>query len=145
MENTLIPIIIALIAALPGIWAMNSQRRMTDANTSSAQATATDVLTDAALDIVKELKEQIDALRFEANEAKAVTKLSSGKIDQLEKHVSALEGQDQYNQREIKQLRREVEGLRMRVKQYRQGIEVLINQLKRLKQEPDFTLMPGDD
>ena len=145
MNEFTVPIIIAIIAALPGIWAMNSQRRMTDANTSSAQATATDVLTDAALDIVKELKEQIDALRFEANESKAVTKLSSGKIDQLEKQVATLQGRDEYNQREIKQLRREVEGLRVRVRQYRQGIEVLITRIEKLGQKPNFELMPGDD
>ena len=131
-------IIVSALIAIPGILALLAQRKKTSAE-------VTDVLTDAALDIVRELKEQIDSLRFESNEAATIAKLSSGKIRELEKHVAALEGRDQYNQREIAQLRREVEGLRARIRQYRAGIVVLIKQLEKLEQVPDFNLMPGDE
>ncbi len=138
MNEQMIPIIVAIIAALPGLWAMSSQRKQTEAS-------ATGAITDAAVDIVKEYKDQFEKLVFEVNEAKTTAQLSADRIYQLEKQLKQLEGQIDILQKQNTDLRREVEVLRLRVREYRQGIVSLINQIEGLGQHPAYELKLGDE
>lgn len=138
MNEQMIPIIVAIIAALPGLWAMSSQRKQTEAS-------ATGAITDAAVDIVKEYKDQFEKLVFEVNEAKTTAQLSADRIYQLEKQLKQLEGQIDILQKQNTDLRREVEVLRLRVREYRQGIVSLIDQIEGLGQHPAYELRAGDE
>jgi chromosome segregation ATPase len=134
----IVPILIAFIASLPGLWAIMAQRKQTD-------ATASSTLVDAALDIVKENKDRYDNLVFEVNEVQATAKLYNGRISELEKETHILNGKIQTYEGEIKSLRREVEVLRVRVREYREGILALIRQIEALGHTPAYKLRTGDE
>lgn len=134
----IVPILIAFIASVPGLWAIISQRKQTDASASST-------LVDAALDIVKENKDRYENLVFEVNEVQATAKLSESRIYELEKETHILHGKIITYEGEIKSLRREVEVLRVRVREYRAGILALIRQIESLGQTPAYQLKSGDE
>ncbi len=64
-NDALLPIIIAIIAALPGLWAMLSQRKERDAS-------AAKTLTDSAVEIVNQYK-----ARAEERDAEYETRLDA--------------------------------------------------------------------
>ncbi len=116
MNDTLIPIIIAVIAALPGLMAMAGQRKQTD-------ATAAGAITDAAVDIVAQYKERLEALETGRKATEA--------------EIAELRARQAADAVEIARLRRELG-------EYRVGIVMLIEQIRDLGHTPKYQL-PGKD
>lgn len=137
-NEQLIPIIIAIIAALPGLLAIAGQRKTSDAS-------ATQSITEAASDLVEQYKASVEKLEYTVNENAAVTKLQGEQIYEFQKKVQQLEAQAEIYQREIVSLRREVEVLRVRVREYRHGIVALITQIEGLGAQPTYELKVGDE
>lgn len=137
-NDYLVPIAIALIGALPGFWALLTQRR-------EREATAASTITGAATDLVEQYKAHVEKLEYTINENAAVTKLQGEQLYEFEKRIHQLEAQAEVYQKEITSLRREVEVLRVRVREYRQGIVALITQIEGLGASPAYQLKPGDE
>lgn len=137
-NDYLVPIVIALIGALPGFWALLTQRR-------EREATAASTITGAATDLVEQYKANVEKLEFTVNENAALVKLQGDQLYEFQKRINTLEGQAEVYQKEITSLRREVEVLRVRVREYRQGIVALITQIEGLGASPAYQLKPGDE
>lgn len=137
-NDYLVPIAIALIGALPGFWALLTQRR-------EREATAASTITGAATDLVEQYKANVEKLEYTINENATVTKLQGEQLYEFEKRIHQLEAQAEVYQKEITSLRREVEVLRVRVREYRQGIVALITQIEGLGASPAYQLKPGDE
>ena len=112
MSEALVQVIIAIIAALPGLLALIAQRKKTNAD-------AAGTITDAAGDLVTLYKDRIEALERAEAETKATIKQQEQQIATLQddlRHLSAL------------------------VREYRRGIMILISQIESLGDDPAYRL-----
>jgi len=75
MGETWVTIVVALIAASPGIWAIWQQHKKDVAAAEKDVTAASDTITNSAIKLVEPLKKRIDELEIQVNELEA-------KIDQ---------------------------------------------------------------
>ena len=117
MPDELTPIIIASIAALPGLLALLAQRKKTSADAASA-------ITDAAGDMVTQYRTRLEVLE---RDTKAL-RLSN---IQLTERVTLMND--------------DVFRLEALVKEYRRGILILMGQIESLGDNPAYKLAALDD
>lgn len=121
--NNLAPIIIAIVAALPGLFALNTQRRKSEADTADVISKAAGQAVKLAQDSMGDFQARIDALEYRVNEQDAVIQLQKRRLDELHG---------------------EVETLRARIREYRRGIAILIRQIESSGDYPAYRLPEGD-
>lgn len=110
------PIIVASVAAVPGALALISQARAQKANSKKADAEAADVQVGTSLDMMQEMREYVAIVKAD-----------------LENQITAQANRIDEQESEIIELKRENKWLR-------NGVGVLIQQLRRHNIEPEFTL-----
>lgn len=109
------PIVVAILASLPGLLALNTQRRQ-------GEASAASTLTDAAVDIVTQYKTQVEELTFKQNELGNLVAMQTARIDELKGEVGIL---------------------REKVREFRLGIALLTAQIEQAGMVPQW--QPRDD
>jgi uncharacterized protein (DUF3084 family) len=79
MDTTqIVPIVIAVIAAVPGIFALVSESR-------KVKIDAQKVAQDAAVEIINPLREEMKSLRARVSELETLLKAKDARIDELER------------------------------------------------------------
>ena len=68
MENNIVAIAIAIIAIVPGVWALIATRKKSGAE-------ATDIITDTAMSLIAPLKGEIDDLRQQLDDLRQENEL----------------------------------------------------------------------
>lgn len=111
------PVIIAIIAALPGIFALNSQRRKTDADAAQAVSGAAVALAKQTQDSINDFQARIDVMDFRLNEQSSVIQLQ---------------------EKQIESLRTDVAILREKIREFRQGIAILTAQIEGAGMTPQY-------
>lgn len=104
----IIPIIIAIIAASPGIFAFVSQLR-------KEKVDSVKVAQDAMLSVILPMKDEISRLQTKISELETKVKEKDDKIDELEKLVDKRNLEIEERNRRIDDLETEVNNLRSRL------------------------------
>ena len=112
--EAVIALAVALIAAAPGLLAFLNQH-------TEASATAADRVTDAAVDLLEQYKARIDVLEM-------TVETQARKLEEQNQKIQAMEV--------------ELDALTTLVNEYRQGINILVNQLTALGQLPRYRPAP---
>lgn len=85
-----LPIITAIIAALPGIMALINQRKLTEAQIVKERISTAQLVSDMSLDLAQQYKSQIDDLEKRVNELlKEVSRLRQ-ELETYQQGVSLL-------------------------------------------------------
>ena len=123
-------IVVTLLLSMPGIIALKStielnraRARDRDASVNKSAAEITSLITDAAGDIVAQYKAEINNIKTEMH---AQEKIHQEEINDINRRMESM-------QETIIQLRK-------RLREYRQGVLVLIEQIKKLGETPKYTL-----
>ena len=67
-QDLILPIVIALIATTPGVWALIAQRRKTKAEADNFTAQSAKIIQEAASGIIMKYKERIEELETEVKD-----------------------------------------------------------------------------
>lgn len=112
MSEIAISVVIALVAALPGVLALFAQRKKNAAD-------AAGMITDAAMDILDRADSRIEKLEFNVNEQSSIIELQTKKIREMNKDLIRLD--------EL-------------VREYRRGLMILIAQVESLGDNPAYRI-----
>ena len=109
MESTqIVPIIIAAIAAVPGVFALISESRR-------VKVDAQKVAQEAAVEIINPLREEMKALRLRVSELETLLKSKDGRITELERCLIQRDHEIAERDLRIDDLETEVIALRLRL------------------------------
>lgn len=109
MESTqIIPIIIAVIAAIPGVFALISESRKTKID-------AQKVAQEAAVEIINPLREEMKTLRIRIGELETLVKAKDERITELERCLVQRNHDISERDMRIDDLETEVADLRLRL------------------------------
>ena len=106
--SQIVPIIIAIIAAIPGVFALVSESRKT-------RIDAVRVAQDAAIEIINPLREEIKALRARVSELESLVKAKDERISELERNLAQRNIDISERDSRIDDLETEVTDLRLRL------------------------------
>lgn len=128
--NVIIPVVIALIAAIPGILSLWKGRKKENAD-------AAGVLIGSSLALLKEVKEKGDKAELDIRELKK----------NLKEEKMKFEAESSKQQKEIGSLQTQVDQLNDQILRYRKtqgllirGIKILIKQLEENKINPNWNI-----
>jgi uncharacterized protein (DUF3084 family) len=109
MESTqIIPIAIAVIAAIPGVFALISESR-------KVKIDAQKVAQDAAVEIINPLREEMKSLRLRVGELETLVRAKDARITELERCLMQRDHQIADRDARIDDLETEVADLRLRL------------------------------
>lgn len=141
MENWITPVVsvvVAVIMAIPGIWALIQQRRKEDAtaNKIKSDTKKTDVeISTIVQDVYQEL---VADLTKKSTECREEISTMSVKINEVIRQNNELIDQN-------KQLKVDNEKLIYKVEKLTEGVKVLISQLEREGIDPEYKILEVGD
>ena len=110
LRNVILPVVLALIASSPGIYALVVQRRKDRVDAGA-------VVTDSAIDLMKQYQDRLDKVDTRQSELEAEVRALKVEISGRDDTIEKLETENRELQEQVIKLRRENEGLRKRVKE----------------------------
>ena len=111
MPDWLPPILLAVIAASPGLYAIWRARRKTDAETAKSSADAVGVLTGSAVEMVKRWEARTVDLERRLNGQEQKIAEQGAEIEALKERVDALEDENECLRDGAERLESQVVGL----------------------------------
>lgn len=117
--NILVPIIVAIVAVIPGILALLKQRRLDDASTKKAEVDMSKVVQEVYQELLTDIKTQADGCKKQINDM-------SEKVEEVIV--------------QNKELIKTNTVLVLEIEELRNGIKILVQQLIKLGVDPDFRL-----
>ena len=105
MNEYIVPIIVALVAAAPGVWALIQSRRKT-------KAEAADIITDSALELLEQNKKDMAEIRLELKEVKAENKVLKDTMDSIQNELKSVKVENILLKEEIAEVKSENKILR---------------------------------
>jgi len=126
-------VVLAVLVATPGILALKSTINLNRAKEKSSLASVeksnaeiVSLFTDAAADMVEQYKAEIDDIRAEMKDSDKKHKREISSIN-----------------KKMEEMQKTMTLLRSRLREYRQGVLVLIEQIKKLGETPKY-ILPED-
>lgn len=120
MDNpeVIAPIVVAVIMAIPGVLALYMQRRKEQAGVEQTEADAAGKVTGAALALIRPYQERMTEMQAE--------------LDKHDKTLSELLG-----------CKRRIDSMQQELREWQDGVLILIQQLKDLGEIPQWKPMSG--